>query len=119
MTFSHLLGLAVLTCSIVGCQAGPPQAPQAQPPASAAAPPRDFITMPGGSNALQLRHYTYASPEARGLYNTLEVEAYGEHLLESPGGERVQHWLAASATNTALHQVLIDHRGPVLMDTNA
>jgi hypothetical protein len=118
LTVSRLLRLVVLACAMAGGQAGQPQPAKATLPDTPASSPRDFITMPGGTNAVQLRLYTNASQEAHGLFNSIELEAYGQRLLQSPGGESVQRWLAASTNNAALHQILINRHGPALAHTN-
>jgi hypothetical protein len=53
------------------------------------------------------------------LFNTFDIEAYGEMLLESPGGDRLKRWLDGSPPSASLHNVLIQGNGPELASTNS
>src|SRR5262245_4685857 len=44
----------------------------------------DFIVLPNPSNAVQFRLYLNGSPSASHVFNTFDLEAYGESLLRSP-----------------------------------
>src|SRR5436190_12802915 len=53
-------------------------------------PAADFVIVPGPSNAVQLRLQINASAEAPRLFNTFEIEAYGETVLRSPDGDSLK-----------------------------
>jgi hypothetical protein len=76
------------------------------------------VAVPGVTNAVQFRLYTNGAPSAAGLFNTFDIEAYGETLLRSPGGDPLQRWLAASTSNPVPHNVQINGWGPELASTN-
>jgi hypothetical protein len=67
----------------------------------------DCVVLPGGTNALQFRLFTNASPDASQLFNTMEIDAFGEKLLASP------------RAGSLLHNVLINGAGPDLSATNS
>lgn len=79
---------------------------------------QDFVAIPSATNVVRLRLHTNASPVAPFLFNTFDLEAYGEILLRSPGAEALKSWLPLSPTNASLHQLLIDGRGPGLASSN-
>lgn len=79
---------------------------------------RAALVWPDAMNAIQFRLYTNVAPDAPHLFNTFEIDAYGERLLSSPTGESLKRLLAASPTNTALHSILVDGAGPELAPTN-
>jgi hypothetical protein len=110
--------LAVLICSCLaaGCLAGQPSNPG--PVSTSAAPgSADFVVVPDATNALRFRLYTNAAPNAPHLFNTFEIEAYGESLLQSPGGEVSGR--RASPSSVWLHNILVDGEGPTLASTNS
>jgi hypothetical protein len=78
-----------------------------------------FVVLPGGTNAVQFRLYTNASPDAAHLFNTFEIEAFGKKLLQSPGAESMRQWLRAAPTNGTLHNVLVNSLGPEPGITNS
>jgi hypothetical protein len=108
----------LLSCAAAGCGEDRARIPSQEPYASAALVQRDFVVVPGLTNAVQFRLYTSGAPRAPGLFNTFDIEAYGETLLRSPGGDPLQRWLATSPSNPVLHNVLINGRGPELASTN-
>lgn len=75
--------------------------------------------MPDMTNAVRLWLYTNAAPDAAHLFNTFEIEAYGERLLSSPGQAEVARWRASSPTNAPLHNILVNGDGPLLALTNS
>jgi hypothetical protein len=79
----------------------------------------DAVVLPDLTNAVQFRLYTNASPDSPHLFNTIEIEAYGEVLLPSPGGDALKRWLATSPTNASLHNILVNGAGPRLALTNS
>lgn len=79
----------------------------------------DFVTLPNPTNAVQLRLYTNAAPDATHLFNTLEIAAYGERLLASPGGDSLSRRLAINSTNHSLHSLVVNGCGPELSATNS
>jgi len=76
------------------------------------------VVLPDSTNAVQFRLYTNASPDSPHLFNTIQIEAYGEMLLPSPGGDALKRWLATSPTNASLHNILVNGAGPQLAVTN-
>ena len=83
---------------------------------SAGALPNDdgCVIMPDPTNAIQLRLYTNAVPRASHLFNTFEIEAYGQTMLRSPGKDSVKRALAKPSSNTCLHSILVNGTGPDL-----
>ena len=77
-----------------------------------------FVVLPSPTNAVQFRLYTNGAPHSAHLFNTFELEAYGEVLLRSPGGEGLQRWLGMSPTNPVVHSLLVNGVGPQLASTN-
>ena len=57
------------------------------------------VVVSGMTNALRLRLYTDASPDAAHLFNTFDVEAFGQTWLQSPGRNSTNHWRAEASTN--------------------
>ena len=47
------------------------------------------IVLPNATNFVQFRLYTNASPNAPRLFNSIEIEAYGEVLLKSAGADQL------------------------------
>ena len=80
--------------------------------------PNDSIVWPDSTNDVQFRLYTNAAPDSPRLFNTFELEAYGEILLPSPGGDRLQQWLVTSPADPLLHNIVVDGKGPALNSTN-
>ena len=66
----------------------------------------DCISIPSGTSAVHFHYFTNASPDAAKLFNTFELEAFGEKLLTSP------------ASKTALHNLLVNGTGPEVAVTN-
>ncbi|MFO1487237.1 MAG: hypothetical protein U1F65_02055 [Verrucomicrobiota bacterium] len=64
------------------------------------------MAVPNATNEVQFRLYTNAAPDASHLWNTFDLLAYGETLLESPGG------------TSSWHNLLVNDRGPELRTTN-
>jgi hypothetical protein len=90
------------------------------PPNSAAAPPaQGCLIWPSPSNAVQLRLYTNASASAAHLFNTFDLLAYGETLIQSPGGNALNGWRLSGQTNLVLHSLLVNGSGPELAGTNS
>lgn len=116
---SNFLSALILSCAVAGCRADRVVEPEPEISSNRALAQQDFVIVPGGTNALQLRLYTNASPNAPHLFNTFDLEAYGEVLLQSPGGAGLKRWLTASHSTASLHQILIDGRGPDLASTNS
>jgi hypothetical protein len=88
-------------------------------PASTAAASVDGVVLPSATNALQFRLYTNASPDSARLFNTFDIEAYGQSLLQSPGGDGLRRGLAMSPSNACLHSILVEGEGPALASTNS
>lgn len=76
------------------------------------------VLVSGMTNSLRLRLYTDASPDAAHLFNTFDVEAFGQTWLQSPGRNSTNHWRAEASTNVWLHNILVDGEGPQLAPTN-
>src|ERR1041385_5206088 len=72
----------------------------------------DFVALPARTNAVQFRLYTNVSPDASHLFNTFEIEAYGEVLLRSPEGADSNRSLKKPPTAAALHNILVNGAGP-------
>lgn len=75
--------------------------------------------MPSFASNIQLRLYTNAAPDAAHLFNTVEIQANGDTLLSSPGGEALPRWLAQHPTNGSLHNLVVNGRGPDLTAANS
>jgi hypothetical protein len=84
-----------------------------------AASENGFVAIPNPTNAVQLRFYTNASPDASHLVNTFDIEASGVLLLKSPGGKELKDWFATSPSNESIHNILINGKGPVLNPSNS
>jgi hypothetical protein len=82
-------------------------------------PRNDAVVWPDATNAIQFRLYTNGTPDSPHLFNTFEIEAYGERLLSNPTGESLKRLLAASPTNASLHSILVNATGPELASTNS
>lgn len=78
---------------------------------------QDYLIIPNATNAVQFRLYTNASSAAGHLFNTFDIQGYGQTVLQAPGGTNLSQWLA-SPTNAQLHNLLVGGRGPDLMATN-
>ena len=87
--------------------------PIAQPPQNG------FVIVPDATNAIRFRIFTDATPDAPRLFNTFEIEGYGDLLLQSPAGESLRQWRAAKSSAAALHNVLVDGVGPELSAANS
>lgn len=74
--------------------------------------------MPDPTNAVQFRLYTNASPDAPHLFNTFDLQAYGEVLLRSPGREKLGRAPGTFTPSAAPHNILINGSGPSLASTN-
>src|SRR5690349_17157755 len=70
--------------------------PRPQIPPTATAASQDFVLLPSPTNAVQLRLYTNAAPDAAQLLNTFEIQAFGETLLAGSGTNSWRRWLKAS-----------------------
>jgi len=108
--------ILLFACGFVGCRAGGVTNHGPEPVASAAPP--GFVVIPNLTNAVQFRIYTNASPNSPRLFNTFDIEAYGEMLLESPGGDRLKRWIATPQPDPSLHNILIQGKGPELVSAN-
>jgi len=117
MKNAYLL-LAWLALSVCFCRA----AVEAGQPSTDAANPvgqNDFVVLPNLTNAIQLRLYTNTSLTASHVFNTFEIDAFGEKVLQSPGAENGRQWLRAASTNYSLQNVLVNGLGPDLSTTNS
>jgi hypothetical protein len=92
-----------------------------QPPAAALAPdePKDCVVLPNCANAVRFRLYTNAAPNAPRLFNTFEIEAFGERLLSSPEAGSLRQSLVVAPTNDSPHNVLVNGVGPELGCTDS
>lgn len=113
-----LLPVLVLSVLAFDCRAEEGLTLLAEPPASALSAAQGFIVVPSPTNAVQFRLYTNASPNSPHLFNTFDIEGYGEMLLQSPGGDRLKRWLTEFPSNALLHNILVDCQGPMLGSTN-
>jgi hypothetical protein len=114
----RLPGLALaIAASVVQtvCAASP--APEA--PGHVRAPAADFIVVPSATNAVQFRLYLNGSPDASHLFNTFEVQAYGETLLRSPDALSLKRSLLAPASTAPINNILVDGEGPHLDPSNS
>ena len=94
------------------------QVPGPDRPVAAAADTNGSVVLSGPTNALLLRLFTDASPEAAHLFNTFDLEAFGQTWLQSPGRDRTKHWLTEASTNAWMHNIMVDGAGPQLASTN-
>jgi hypothetical protein len=116
---SKLFWFLIVLGIVTGCCAADEGVKQHTELSGAATQSRNgAIVLPGLTNAIQFRLYTNASPDSPHLFNTIEIEAYGEMLLPSPGGDELKGWLATSPTNSSLHNILVNGAGPQLAVTN-
>jgi hypothetical protein len=81
--------------------------------------PLDFVVLPSPTNAVQFRLYTNASPDAPHLFNTFELEAYSERLLQWPAGDVLSRRTITSPSDPTLHNLLVNGQGPNLDATNS
>lgn len=72
----------------------------------------DGLAIPGGNHAVQLRLYTNAGPQAAHLFNTFDVEGFGEVLLRSPARRPFGPLEPSRPWPTCLHSILINGAGP-------
>ena len=106
-------------CFVAGCCAADEGAKRHTELSGAATQSRnDAVVLPDLTNAIQFRLYTNASPDSPHLFNTIEIEAYGEILLPGPEGDGLKRWFATSPTNASLHNILVNGAGPQLALTN-
>ena len=114
----RLRGLAVwvMTCMFQIAHAA---SPAAKAPGTTQAPAADAIVVPSPTNAVQFRLYLNGSPEAAHLFNTFEVQAYGETLLRSPDAASLKRSLLAPASTAPMHNILVDGEGPHLDPSNS
>jgi len=113
-----LLPVLVLSCLVFECPVGGAPAAEPQSPVSTAPARADFVVLPGPTNAVQFRLYTNASPDSAHVFNTFDLEAYGERLLQSPGRNTLKGGLATSPSNASLHCILVDGEGANPGSTN-
>src|SRR2546425_339635 len=90
--------LALLCSSLLfGCRTVNEQPPEpAGSSTTALQSSDDFVVVPSRTNDVQFRICTNASPYASHLFNTFEIEAYGEVLLKSPRGDKWQKWSSST-----------------------
>lgn len=103
---------------VAGNLMAPAQAPGPEGPVAAAPDTQGCVVLSGPTNALRFRLYTNASPDAAHLFNTFDLEAFGQTWLQSPAGNRLKFWPTAASTNVWLHNILVDGEGPQLASTN-
>ena len=77
------------------------------------------VVLPSATNAVQLRLYTYASPQSGHLFNTIELRAGPAVLLASPAGEALRQLLSKPDTARTAHPLLVDGLGPQLDATGS
>lgn len=109
----------IFLCSVAGCLADQALNPGTDLAATLTPGSPDFVVVPSPTNALQLRLYTNASPASPHLFNTFDIDAHGERLLQSPGGDALRRGLAASSSRAWLHNILVDGEGATLATTNS
>lgn len=80
--------------------------------------PEDCVVLPNTTNAIQFRLYTNAAPEARHLFNTFEIEAHGERLIRSPGGDPLRRSFSQPSAAGIFHNILVNGTGPELTRSN-
>ncbi len=118
MKYACLL-IPVMTLLVGGCRGV--EVP-AHPPLTTPADPHPHINgvvLPSATNVVRFRLYTNAAPDALRLFNTFEIEAFGQTLLSSPQGDKLRRWLARSVTNDSPHDLLVNGDGPDLSPTNS
>jgi hypothetical protein len=102
-------------CFVTGCFAGNEGDRKDADVTGESMPTRnDAVVWPDATNAIRFRIFTNASPDASHVFNTFEIEAYGERLLSSPTGDSLKRLLVVSPTNTSLHSILVNGAGPEL-----
>ena len=84
------------------------------PPGISASSHRGSVTLPNLTNAVQFRLYTNSSPDSPHLFNTIEIEGYGETLLGSPSGNDFKRLLRTLPSSASLHNLLVNGAGPNL-----
>ena len=119
MFMKRTVFLALLGSSLLfGCRTVNEQPPEpAESSTTALQSSDDFVVVPSRTNDVQFRIYTNASPYASHLFNTFEIEAYGEVLLKSPRGDKWQKW--SSSTGSSPHNILVNGAGPELDSSNS
>jgi len=115
MRFKTHKMVAVCCGLLAGCAVAAPH-PTSTPYALRTAS-RDYIVIPDSTNSVQFRLYTNASPDAAGVFNTFDMEAYGETLLQSPGPDALKK-MATYSVSATLHSIVINGRGPNSSLTN-
>ena len=104
---------------VTECMAADDVPTQPPDPQASSTPNWDgFVMLPNPTNAVQFRLYTNAAPDAAHLFNTFEIEGYGQQLLPSPGGENLKRWRAKTPSDPSLHNLLVDGTGPELGGKN-
>src|SRR5262245_46113899 len=87
--------------------------------AVASSAPNDFMVLPNATNAVQFRLYTNAAPDAPHLFNTFDVQAYGQTLLKSPPAVTSERWRSTAPEGVSLHNIVVNGAGPELGGTNS
>ncbi len=78
----------------------------------------DFVAVPRAHGPVQFKIYTNASPDSQSLFNSFEIEAHGQSLLQTLEGKTLKGWLDSGGTREAVHQILIDGHGATLSPAN-
>ncbi len=77
-------------------------------------PVEDAVVIHGDGGAIAFRLFTNAAAGAEHLFNSIELEAYGQILLRSPSGASLGQWRALADRDPKLHAVLVNGSGPAL-----
>jgi len=79
----------------------------------------DGVALPGPASVVQLRLFTNASPDGSHLFNTFDLEAFGETLLRSPARAPFGPLTGVPPWDKTLHHILINGTGPELAAANS
>lgn len=100
-------------------QIGRAASPAPGVPGKVQAPVADSVVVPSTTNAVQFRLYLNGSPDAPHVFNTFELQAYGEILVPSPDADSLRRSLLAPPTTAPVHNILVDGEGPHLDPSNS
>lgn len=105
MIFERCRGWARCAWVAIACAAGLPG--RAEPV------PAGGLVLPGPTAPVRIRLHADPSPDAPGLFNTLDLDANGVALLRAPGGIGLAKWRASPADAEMPHSILVDGTGPI------
>ncbi len=77
-------------------------------------PDAGFVAIPTVPGPVQFRLYTSASKDSPRLFNTFDIEAGGVSLIQTMDPAALKSGFYAEGPHDAMHNILIDGRGPTL-----